>query len=124
LEHQLPRILLRRFGYESPARPLSPAPPWPYETRPCWLASARFAPLAHWTRWVIPANAGTHRSQWPQQPPEPQITERRASKASNAPNRMRQAGKRSEAADQATREPGSAGRPVAPPRGDRRASAV
>jgi len=40
--------------------------------------------------------------------------ERRASEASNAPQRERQEGKRSEAAHQATREPGSAGRPVAP----------
>jgi len=62
---------------------------------------------------VIPANAGTHcsnahnrrQSEW----------RGRASKASNAPNRKRQAGKQSEAAPQATREAGSAGRPgVAP----------
>ena len=41
-------------------------------------------------------------------------TRGQASEASEAPKRVRQAGKRSEAAHQATREPGSAGRPVAP----------
>jgi len=55
-EHQLPRILLTRFGHESPARPRSPAPPWPYETRPCRSASARFA--SFWPpHLVVPAQA-------------------------------------------------------------------
>jgi len=44
----------------------------------------------------------------------------RASEASNAPRRVRQAGKRSEAADQATREAGFAGRPGVAPRGQER----
>jgi len=43
LNTSFPAILLRRFGCKSPARPLSPAPPWPYETRPCRSASARCA---------------------------------------------------------------------------------
>jgi len=38
-------------------------------------------------------------------------------KRSNAPQRVRQAGKRSEAADQATREAGFAGRPGVAPQG-------
>ena len=92
------------------------------------------APLAHWKRWapafagvtflfaippVIPANAGTHCSEQPRLPPELQKrkSKRRASEASNAPNRVRQAGKQSEAADQATREVGFADRPGVAPRG-------
>jgi len=87
---------------------------------PVRLSSLRIGPAA------TPRRPGESRGPLPQWAPAfAGVTQVwRASKASNAPKRMRQAGKRSEAAHQATREPGSAGRPVAPPRGDRRASAV
>ena len=50
--------------------------------------------------------------------------DREGERAKRATHRSACDRKASEAAHQATREPGFAGRPVAPPRGDRRASAV
>ena len=124
-EHQLPRYFAQALRLPIPrTTTVSSSTVTVRDTAvPARLSSLRIGPSHH---LVVPAKA--RRKPGPTAPVGTGFRRcdrgGRVSNASNAPQRVRQAGKRSEAAHQATREPGSPGRPVAPPWGDRRDSAV